>query len=80
MSEFTIRIPRSSPDSTEATLVEQLVDEGGHVTEGDPLFAIATEKVENEIEAGASGTVHWTSEIETDYEIGAEIGVIQTEG
>jgi hypothetical protein len=30
--------------------------------------------------AGASGTVHWTSELETVYEIGAEIGIIRTEG
>ncbi len=79
MSEFTIRIPRASVAISEATLVEQLVEEGGHVNEGEPLFAIATEKVETEIAAGASGTVHWTSELETVYEVGAEIGVIQAE-
>jgi pyruvate/2-oxoglutarate dehydrogenase complex dihydrolipoamide acyltransferase (E2) component len=80
MSEVAIRIPRSSPDSTEATLVEHLVNEGDHVNEGDPLYVIATDKVETEIEAGASGAVHWSSEIETDYEIGTEIGIIRTEG
>jgi pyruvate/2-oxoglutarate dehydrogenase complex dihydrolipoamide acyltransferase (E2) component len=79
MAEITIRIPRSSPDSTEATLIEQLVAEGARVAEGEPLFTIATEKVESEIEAPASGTVHWTSEVEVDYEIGAEIGVIRSE-
>jgi len=80
MSEFTIRIPRSSVAISEATLVKQLVEEGGYVSEGDPLFVIDTEKVDTEVEAGASGTVHWTSELMTDYEVGAEIGVIQTEG
>jgi len=80
MSEFTIRIPRSSVAISEATLVEQLVEEGGHVSEGDPLFAIETEKVESEIVAGTSGTVHWTSELQTTYEVGAEIGVIHAEG
>jgi pyruvate/2-oxoglutarate dehydrogenase complex dihydrolipoamide acyltransferase (E2) component len=80
MSEFTIRIPRSSIAISEATLVEQLVEEGGQVSEGDALFAIETEKVESEIVAGASGTVHWTSELQTIYEVGAVIGVIQAEG
>jgi pyruvate/2-oxoglutarate dehydrogenase complex dihydrolipoamide acyltransferase (E2) component len=80
MSEFTIRIPRSSIAISEATLVEQLVEEGDQVSEGDPLFAIETEKVESEIVAGASGTVHWTSELQTIYEVGAVIGVIQAEG
>jgi hypothetical protein len=32
--------------------------------------------VEQEIEAGASGTVVWTGTVGTTYDIGAEIGVI----
>jgi pyruvate/2-oxoglutarate dehydrogenase complex dihydrolipoamide acyltransferase (E2) component len=78
VADFTIRIPRVSVAISEATLIELLVDEGAHVDEGDPLFVIATEKVESEIEAGASGAVHWTGQVEADYEIGAEIGVIHT--
>ena len=35
-------------------------------------------KVEQEIEAGASGTVQWTGEVGTTYDIGVEIGVIKT--
>ena len=51
--------------------------EGGeHVDEGTPIYVIATEKVEQEIEAGASGTVQWTGQIGTTYDIGTEIGVI----
>jgi pyruvate/2-oxoglutarate dehydrogenase complex dihydrolipoamide acyltransferase (E2) component len=80
MSDFTVRIPRVSVAISEATLVDQLVEEGGHVSEGNPLFVIETEKVETEIVAGASGTVHWTSELQTVYEVGAEIGVIQVAG
>ena len=49
---------------------------GEHVDEGTPLYVIATEKAESEIEAGASGTVQWTGQIGTTYDIGAEIGVI----
>ena len=77
MPEFTIRIPRASVAISEATLIEQLVEEGGQVNEGDPLFVIETEKVETEIAAGASGTVHWTGQLEEVFEVGTEIGVIE---
>jgi pyruvate/2-oxoglutarate dehydrogenase complex dihydrolipoamide acyltransferase (E2) component len=53
-----------------------LVDAGEQVEEGMPIYVIATEKVEQEIEAGASGTVQWTGEVGKTYDIGAEIGVI----
>jgi pyruvate/2-oxoglutarate dehydrogenase complex dihydrolipoamide acyltransferase (E2) component len=76
MADFIIRIPRVSVAVSEAELVELLVEAGDHVAEGAPLFSIATEKVEQEIEAGASGTVQWTGEPGKTYDIGAEIGVI----
>ena len=61
---------------SEAELLEFLVEAGQHVEEGTPLYVIATEKVDQEIEAGASGIVAWTGEIGTTYDIGAEIGTI----
>jgi pyruvate/2-oxoglutarate dehydrogenase complex dihydrolipoamide acyltransferase (E2) component len=76
VADFTIRIPRVSVAVSEAELIELLVAAGEQVEEGTPIFVIATEKVEQEIEAGASGTVQWTGEIGTTYDIGAEIGVI----
>ena len=80
MAEFTIRIPRVSVAVSEAELTELLVPAGEHVEEGSPIFVIATEKVEQEIEAGASGTVQWTGEVGNTYDIGAEIGVITSHG
>ena len=76
MAEFVIRIPRVSVAVSEAELTDLLVGTGEHVDEGTPLYTIATEKVEQEVEAGASGTVHWTGEIGTTSDIGARIGVI----
>ncbi|MDT3442836.1 MULTISPECIES: lipoyl domain-containing protein [unclassified Pseudofrankia] len=80
MAEFTIRIPRVSVAISEAELIDLLVAEGAHVQQGEPLFIIATDKAETEVEAGASGTVHWTGTLETVYEIGAEIGEIRPAG
>src|SRR6478672_7700281 len=76
MADFVIRIPRVSVAVSEAELTDFLVDAGQHVEEGTPIYVIATEKVEQEIEAGASGTVQWTGQVGTTYDIGAEIGVI----
>lgn len=76
MGDFVIRIPRVSVAVSEAELVELLVEHGQHVEEGTPIYVIATEKVEQEIEAGASGTVQWTGHVGETYDIGGEIGVI----
>ena len=78
MAEFIIRIPRVSVAVSEAELIEFLVDDGQRVEEGKPIYVIATEKVEQEIEAGASGTVQWTGEVGSVYDIGVEIGVIKS--
>ena len=76
MADFVVRIPRVSVAVSEAELLEFLVESGQHVEEGAPLFVIATEKVDQEIEAGATGVVTWSGEVGTVYDMGAEIGVI----
>ena len=78
MADFIIRIPRVSVAVSEAELTDLLVAAGEHVEEGTPIYVIATEKVEQEIEAGASGTVQWTGQIGSTYDIGAQIGVISS--
>jgi pyruvate/2-oxoglutarate dehydrogenase complex dihydrolipoamide acyltransferase (E2) component len=78
VADFIIRIPRVSVAVAEAELIELLVADGQHVDEGAPIYVIATEKVEQEIEAGAAGTVQWTGQPGTVYDIGAEIGVIKS--
>ncbi len=78
MADFVIRIPRVSVAIAEAELTGLLVDAGEHVEEGTPIYVIATEKVEQEIQAGKSGIVHWTGQVGTVYDIGAQIGVITT--
>jgi pyruvate/2-oxoglutarate dehydrogenase complex dihydrolipoamide acyltransferase (E2) component len=78
MADFVIRIPRVSVAVSEAELTGLLVDAGERVEEGTPIYVIATEKVEQEIEAGASGIVQWSGQVGTTYDIGAEIGVISS--
>ncbi|MGF7238163.1 MAG: lipoyl domain-containing protein [Frankia sp.] len=80
MADFAIRIPRVSVAISEAELIELLVDDGAHVEEGDPLFVIGTDKVESEVQAGASGTVVWSGAVGTTYDIGTDIGAIRPAG
>jgi pyruvate/2-oxoglutarate dehydrogenase complex dihydrolipoamide acyltransferase (E2) component len=77
VSDFSIRIPRTSVAVSEATLLGFLVQDGEVVREGEPLFLIETEKVETEVDAGASGRVHWTGSVDTVYDIGTVIGTIE---
>jgi pyruvate/2-oxoglutarate dehydrogenase complex dihydrolipoamide acyltransferase (E2) component len=78
VSEFPIRIPKASMATTEATIVEYLVDDGQTVAEGDPLWVIETDKVEQEIEAPTGGVVRWTGEVGETYEVATQIGHIET--
>lgn len=78
MSDFVVRIPRTSVAVSEATLNAVLVPDGEQVESGQPLFTIETEKVETEVDAGASGTVRWTAQVGETYDTGTEIGVIES--
>lgn len=71
-----VRIPKPGDAITEAELTEIHVAEGETVAEGAPLYAIATDKVEMDIEAPASGVVTWKVEVGGTYSVGELVAVI----
>ncbi|MCV7257186.1 biotin/lipoyl-containing protein [Mycobacterium shimoidei] len=71
-----IRIPKPGEAITEAELTEIHVPDGGTVTEGKPLYAIATDKAEMDIEAPASGVVTWKVKVGGTYPVGELVAVI----
>lgn len=73
-----INIPKLGVSMTEGTLIEWLVADGAVVSEGDPIYLIETDKVENEVEATASGTIHLSGEAGETYAVGETIGEIET--
>ena len=73
-----INIPKLGVSMTEGTLVEWLVSDGDQVSEGQPLYLIETDKVENEVEATVAGTVRLTGEEGETYPVGTSIGEIET--
>ncbi|QLL08923.1 biotin/lipoyl-containing protein [Mycobacterium vicinigordonae] len=72
-----IRMPKPGDAITEAELTEFHVADGSRVMEGDPLYQIATDKVEMDIEAPATGVVAWKVEAGNTYPVGELLAVIE---
>ncbi len=72
-----IILPKIGFSMTEGVLAEWLVEDGASIKEGDPLFAIESDKSTNEVEAPASGVVRILGAAGETYEVGAIIGVIE---
>lgn len=71
-----VRMPKPGDAITEAELAEFYVADGDHVSEGDPLYQIATDKVEMDIEAPSSGVVAWKVSAGETYSVGELLAVI----
>lgn len=71
-----ISIPKLGFSMTEGTLVEWLVADGETVSEGQIIYRLETDKVENDIESPAAGVIHITGEEGEVYDVGTPIGEI----
>jgi 2-oxoglutarate dehydrogenase E2 component (dihydrolipoamide succinyltransferase) len=71
-----VRLPKPGDAITEAEVTQFLVADGASVSEGDPLYSLATDKVEMDIEAPATGTVSWKVDEGGTYDVGALVAVI----
>jgi 2-oxoglutarate dehydrogenase E2 component (dihydrolipoamide succinyltransferase) len=74
----SVQVPKLTMATTEVTFLEWLVEDGQQVEEEQPLYVVATDKVENEVAAPASGILrHGTAVPEELYPVGAELAVIE---
>lgn len=73
-----INIPKLGVSMSEGTLVEWLVQDGDSVTEGQVLYRIETDKVENDVESPVAGVVRITGVEGETYDVGDPIGEIET--
>jgi pyruvate/2-oxoglutarate dehydrogenase complex dihydrolipoamide acyltransferase (E2) component len=71
-----VLLPKIGFSMNEATLVEWMVADGTAVAEGQPLYAIESDKSVQEIESPASGTLKIVGEIGQAYEVGAVLAEI----
>ncbi|SCW72159.1 Biotin-requiring enzyme [Sphingobium faniae] len=73
---YEIILPKIGFSMNEAVFSEWLVADGGTVKEGDPLYAIESDKSTQEIESPASGTLRINAEPGTTYQVGDILGTI----
>ncbi|WP_156688031.1 lipoyl domain-containing protein [Mycobacterium sp. Marseille-P9652] len=74
-----VRMPKPGDAITEAEVTQIYVADGAQVSEGDPLYQIATDKVEMDIEAPASGLVTWKISAGASYDVGELLAVIEAQ-
>jgi 2-oxoglutarate dehydrogenase E2 component (dihydrolipoamide succinyltransferase) len=66
--------------ATEATFLEWLVEDGARVEEEQPLYIVATDKVETEVTSPATGVLRYGSaDAEVVYPVGHNLGTIETD-
>ena len=71
-----ILLPKIGFSMEEGTLTEWLVADGAAVTEGQPLYALESEKSVQEIESPASGTLKIIKQPGESYTVGTVLGEI----
>lgn len=57
MSKFDLKMPKMGESITEGTIINWLINVGDTFDEGDIILEVATDKVDNEVPAPASGTL-----------------------
>lgn len=70
-------LPKIGFSMNEGTLVEWLVADGGNAVEGQPLYALESDKSTQEVESPATGTLKVIAQIGETYEVGTILAVIE---
>lgn len=72
-----VLLPKIGFSMNEGELVEWLIADGGIVTEGEPLFALESEKSTQEVESPASGLLRIYATVGETYQVGTVLAVIE---
>jgi pyruvate/2-oxoglutarate dehydrogenase complex dihydrolipoamide acyltransferase (E2) component len=72
-----LRVPQAGSEMGEGELAAWLVASGSRIEEGQSVYVLATDKVEMEVEAPATGILHHVGEEGQIYAVGTVIGHIE---
>ena len=75
-----VKLPRLGQGMEAGTIVRWLKSEGEQVSKGEPLYELDTDKVTQEVEAEAEGTLLKIVVPEGEVDVGATVAVIGAEG
>jgi len=80
MSEFKIQMPKLGESVQEATITKWFVKEGDRIEEDEPLFEVATDKVDSEIPSPVDGIIKKIFfELNALVPVGETVAIINTE-
>lgn len=74
---FEVLLPKIGFSMTEGVLAEWLVEDGGEAVEGQPLYALESDKSTQEVESPASGKLKIVAQTGETYEVGALLATIE---
>ncbi len=81
MSEFKILMPKLGESVQEATITKWFVKEGDTIEEDDPVFEVATDKVDSEIPSPVDGVISKILfEEEALVPVGEVVAIVEIEG
>ncbi|SKB99177.1 biotin/lipoyl-containing protein [Sphingopyxis flava] len=72
-----ILLPKIGFSMNEGVLAEWLVADGGQAVEGQPLYALESDKSTNEVDSPATGTLKIIAQVGETYEVGTVLGIIE---
>jgi pyruvate/2-oxoglutarate dehydrogenase complex dihydrolipoamide acyltransferase (E2) component len=72
-----ILLPKIGFSMNEGVLAEWLVPDGGQAIEGQPLYALESDKSTQEVESPANGTLSIIAQVGKTYEVGTVLGRIE---
>lgn len=76
MTKITLKVPKGAVTAQEGQLVEWFVEDGQHVSLGQPIYAIEMEKTTLEIECPFEGVITRIGEAGKTYNVGDPIAEI----
>lgn len=74
---FEVLLPKIGFSMTEGVLAEWLVEDGAQAVEGQPLFALESDKSTQEVDSPATGKLKIIAQTGEAYEVGALLATIE---
>ena len=72
-----VLLPKLGFSMDEGELAEWLVPDGGQAIEGEPLYALESDKSTQEVESPATGTLRILKQTGETYQVGTVLAVIE---
>ncbi|MFK7813944.1 MAG: dihydrolipoamide acetyltransferase family protein [Maribacter sp.] len=81
MSKFELKLPRMGESVAEATLTTWLKEVGDHIEMDEPIFEIATDKVDSEVPSEVEGVlVEKLFNVDDVIKVGQTVAIVETKG